>query len=1029
MDKTEKLLLDSEYAWLGLGDLDKIKTERIFYKVPGADDYKSAYEFLKIISKPEYLYTFCKEIMNVNLLPMQNACLQEMWNKRFPMFVGSRGAGKALITNTPIRIQNGWKLIQDIIIGDQVYGSDGKLANVTNISGKLENLNLYRITLRDGRTLDCCEDHIFKVWDKNKNRDRDKTVYSNLTIKQMFDNYFCVRKDSKSKIPKQCKEYRYAIPINKSLRDEKESDLLLHPYIVGVLLGDGSLTTNTIGITTADKEIVDRFNKFLPEGYILRKHCNKYAYGITRTNKLVPPFHQLCRTVGIYGHKSEVKFIPKEYKYTSYENKLELIRGLMDTDGYSDITTVEYYTVSNQLSKDFMDVLRSLGISCRHTIKQSWFNGRRYTDCNRIGIYTRQSIFSLSRKLTNLSHKKSKQGESRYDKTFITNIEYIGQGDGYCIAVDNEDYTYITKDYIVTHNSYLLAVLSIAKAIMVPGSKVVIVGGGFRQAKLVMEYVDKIWCNAPILRDICDNDSGIYKGNDGWKFRMNDSTILGCPLGDGSRIRGLRSTLTIADEFRSISPEIFEEVVQGFSSVSASPVEQVIMASKRRYLIDHGAWSKEQEENFLGLLSNNQTIISGTAGYDFEHFAAYHKRWKAIIRGDMEEVRRMVGDEADIKFDSKDYTIIRIPYDLIPKGYMDEKQIMKAKATIHSGIFAMEYGAVFVKDSEGFFRRTLVESCVCNAKNHVCTRLSSDIIYDAKLSGDHKKKYIIGVDPAAEKDNLAVVVLELYEDHWRIVYVWTTNAKQHAAELKEGKAIKENYYIYCCRKIRDLMQRFPTIKIAIDGQGGGKAIIEGLHDDSILEPNEQPLWLEIDKDKPKDTDFKAGNHIIEKIEFSDYDWTSKANEGLRKDFEMKFCLFPQYNGISLGLAAEHDLEAHRENDSFDSLENCMAEIEELKNELTMIVMTQTTATGRNRWDTPETKTGVGKKGRLRKDRYSALLMANMVARSMSRASSPVTFASVGGFTGDLVKEKPQGPLYSGALWYNPSINCFGLVKK
>ena len=74
----------------------------------------------------------------------------------------------------------------------------------------------------------------------------------------------------------------------------------------------------------------------------------------------------------------------------------------------------------------------------------------------------------------------------------------------------------------------------------------------------------------------------------------------------------------------------------------------------------------------------------------------------------------LFGDEVPENFNWRDYSIIRIPYELIPKGFMDDKQVARAKATIHTGTYQMEYAAVFVEDSEGFFKRSLVESCVVN---------------------------------------------------------------------------------------------------------------------------------------------------------------------------------------------------------------------------------------------------------------------------------------------------------------------------
>jgi hypothetical protein len=99
----------------------------------------------------------------------------------------------------------------------------------------------------------------------------------------------------------------------------------------------------------------------------------------------------------------------------------------------------------------------------------------------------------------------------------------------------------------------------------------------------------------------------------------------------------------------------------------------------------------------------------------------------------------------------------------------------------------------------------------------------------------------------------------------------------------------------------------------------------------------------------------------------------------------------------------------------DTLEDCVMEIEELKDELTTIILTKT-GTGvnsRDRWDTPEIKTDVGKKGRLRKDRYSALIIGNMIARSFRRELTPLEYNTFGGFIED-IPDKTGGGFYNSA---------------
>jgi hypothetical protein len=336
----------------------------------------------------------------------------------------------------------------------------------------------------------------------------------------------------------------------------------------------------------------------------------------------------------------------------------------------------------------------------------------------------------------------------------------------------------------------------------------------------------------------------------------------------------------------------------------------------------------------------------------------------------------------------------------------------------------MEYAACFTADSDGFFRRSLIEGCVVSDTKPIVIGNRS-IIFDPVIQGNSSCEYVYGIDPASEQDNFSIIVLEMHPDHCRIVYCWTTNRSNFKERLKTGLVQEHDFYGFCARKIRNLMKIFPCSRIGLDAQGGGVAIEEALHDPSKLEEGENLIWPVIDYDKPKETDNQPGLHILELVQFAKADWTSQANHGLRKDFEDKVLLFPRFDSLTLGLALDKegkDIVESDLNPIYDSLSECILEIEELKNELTTIVMTQTStgSGGRDRWDTPEVKLQNGKKGRLRKDRYSSLVIANMLARQAHRYLAPIEYDIVGGNTRDMVKH--DGRMYKGPEWFTDGAN-------
>jgi hypothetical protein len=575
--------------------------------------------------------------------------------------------------------------------------------------------------------------------------------------------------------------------------------------------------------------------------------------------------------------------------------------------------------------------------------------------------------------------------------------------------------------------SFLMALYCVLKCMLVPGTKIVVVGAAFRQSKIIFEYMETLWRNSPILRSIfTGNNDGPRRDVDRCTLRLGESWTIAVPMGDGSKIRGLRAHIIIADEFASISPDIYETVVSGFAAVSANPIQNVKEEAKRKALAEAGLWNDELEA--VQIKKGNQAIISGTADYAFKHFASYWNRYKSILesKGDKHKLEEIFKGEVPDSFNWKDYSVIRIPYELIPKGFMDDKQVSRAKATIHTGIYNMEYAACFTEDSDGFFRRSLIESCVASETKPIIIN-GKTVVFDASTSGNASLQYVYGIDPASEKDNFSIVVLELHPDHNRIVYCWTTNRSNFKDRQKTGLINEYDFYGFCARKIRNLMKTFPPAKIGMDAQGGGVAIEEALHDPGKLEDGEVLLWPAIDDDKPKDTDDQPGAHILELVQFARADWTSQANHGLRKDLEDKVLLFPRFDQLSLALALDKENKDIMEtdfNNIYDNQSDCILEIEELKNELTTIVMTQTStgSGGRDRWDTPEIKLPNGKKGKLRKDRYSALVIANMIARQINRSLSPVNFDLIGSNLRDDFKKNNNGELYRGPAWFIGSAN-------
>lgn len=579
--------------------------------------------------------------------------------------------------------------------------------------------------------------------------------------------------------------------------------------------------------------------------------------------------------------------------------------------------------------------------------------------------------------------------------------------------------------------SFTLALYILLRLIFLENRKIVIAGAGFRQSKVVFQYMEDIVNGSPILSDYLysTNKNPFSKANDEWRLTIGSSNAIAIPIGTGDKIRGKRANDIIADEFASMLIDIFETVIAGFGAVSAAPDKNIKKHAAEQLMKKLGLTYKDIEDFIEPTAAvDNQIIISGTAYYDFNHFSQYHEKWLKIIksRGDKAKLKEAFGGDVQDALNWKDYSVIRIPYELIPGGYMAAAQIARSRTTMHAGNYEMEYGAVFSKDSAGFFKRSLIESiCVnedmkININGEIYT--SEQVFFEPMMYGDKTKEYVIACDPAAMVDNLSIAILERDHPFRKAVYVWTTNKKDHSEKLSLGLTTENNYYAYAARKIRDLMKKFPTVGLAIDSEGGGRAIMEVLKDRDKLQPGELPIYHIIDPDKPRfDEDGETGLHIICEVHFSSNEWVANANHGMKKDMEDGILLLPYIDSISLAAADYEDEEKSRH---FDTLQQCIKDIEELKNELSTIVVSET-KTGKESWDTPEVKVGTGKKGRMRKDRYSALLMANALCRELDGRPDMTINVSAGGFAGFTFpnrEDKKTGVMFSGPSFMTEKLN-------
>lgn len=382
--------------------------------------------------------------------PLGNALWQNQAQNLF--MLGARGFGKDLIHSTLLHYTDGSKKpIRDVKIGDEIFGADGRPTKVVD-RFDYNDQEQFEITFSDGRKVTSGLGHLWGVYERKKSG----LKYTVKELREIKENYLIgSRGDS-----------RYFVPQNRPVKYDSKG-YLIQPYVMGSLLGNGGMTQGNIVFTTSDKESVNNINSLLTHGYKLHKQkSNKYSYTLRRENynaKWSNIYKEDLKRMGLWGCNSHTKFIPDEYKLGSVEQRLELLRGLLDTDGYiSKQGNIEYCTVSDRLKEDFIELTRSLGIITKE-LKSS--------NSHRISLLTSLPVFKLKRKLNRINTTPSKYANTNRQYTAIKDIKSVGVEKSVCIAVDNEDKLFLVDDFSVTHNSFMVGVGIILHEILFDGAR------------------------------------------------------------------------------------------------------------------------------------------------------------------------------------------------------------------------------------------------------------------------------------------------------------------------------------------------------------------------------------------------------------------------------------------------------------------------------------------------------------------------------------------------------------------------------
>ena len=359
--------------------------------------------------------------------------------KRFVVLLAGARGGKALPLDTPIATPDGFVPMGEIRLGDEVCCPDGSVAIVTAVSPVMHDHQCYRVSFDDGSSIIADEGHLWETQSYHDRRGDSKHLGSRRKVRTTRQILETLRYRGR---------LNHSIPMPSPAAMDTR-DLPIDPYVLGVWLGDGN--SDSASVTCADRGIIEEIESLgLKVGS--GRECNSgKALAYTLGMSALPPggntrrsdsLHTKLRLLGLIKNKH----IPVEYLESAPHQRLALLQGLMDTDGYCAMDgQSEFCNKNPRIANGVVELCRSLGIKVR--IRWRNVNGGRYA---RVLFTTSLPVFRLERKKSRQKADTSPTTKRRY----FTSIEPVESVPVKCIAVSHPSRLYIAgRDYIPTHNT------------------------------------------------------------------------------------------------------------------------------------------------------------------------------------------------------------------------------------------------------------------------------------------------------------------------------------------------------------------------------------------------------------------------------------------------------------------------------------------------------------------------------------------------------------------------------------------------
>ena len=473
----EFILAETDKTYHIYGKLKKNQVESRMYWLPKTQVTDDPYFEQVDIDVDFSKYNNILAKTNKKLYKHQEEGIKFLLTRDGCILADDMGLGKGLMVNVLAITPTGTKRFGDLKVGDKIIGSNGKPCNIIGVYPQGLK-DIYKITFNDGYSITTDGSHLWSVLSSNSGENRENK-YITLSTEQMLDENLILEQKGIGRNEKRLYKFKtyykqkngnnkWQIPIVKPIKFENNDVLPIEPYLLGLGLGDGSFKDKYIRFTIHENDFNEVFGKLTINETKSRINCRTCSINVGSS----------LYDLYLEDKRSDTKFIPDIYKYSSVENRLAILQGLMDTDGHcmksknTVFTGTEYCSVSEQLADDVAEIVHSLGGIVRKSSKIGSYKKPDGTKviCKRayrlnIKMPEQFNPFRLKRK-AKLYNTPQKYKIGRY----IENIEPVGKGETVCIAVDAPDKLYVTEHAIVTHNTVqaiIAAIESGAKDILV----------------------------------------------------------------------------------------------------------------------------------------------------------------------------------------------------------------------------------------------------------------------------------------------------------------------------------------------------------------------------------------------------------------------------------------------------------------------------------------------------------------------------------------------------------------------------------